>query len=47
MSDGFQRDTNIPYCCKDRAMWGAAGGLGPTQVFLHAGFFLASLIIQL
>ena len=37
--DGFQRDTNIPYCCKDRAMWGAAGGLGPTQVFLYRRFF--------
>ena len=37
--DGFQRDTNIPYCCKDRAMWGAAGGLGLTQVFLYRRFF--------
>ena len=36
---GVYRNTDISYICKDRVMWGAAGGLGPTQVFLHCRFF--------
>ena len=36
---GVYHDTDISYICKDRAMWGAAGGLGPTQVYLHCRFF--------
>ena len=37
--DGVPQNTYIPYSCKDRAVWGAAGSLGPTQVFLHCRFF--------
>ena len=37
--DGVPQNTYTPYFCKDRAMWRAAGSLGPSQVFLHCRFF--------
>jgi hypothetical protein len=39
MYDAVYHDADSSYTCKDIAMWVAAGGLGPTQVFLYCRVF--------